>query len=35
MKTGMEPATYATELEKLLTELALKSKEIKDCEGKQ
>ncbi len=35
MKTGMEPARYASELEKLLTELALKSKEIKDLEGKK
>ena len=35
MKTGMEPARYAAELEKLLTELALKSQQIKDCEGKQ
>jgi len=35
MKTGMEPARYASELEKLLTELALKSKQIKDLEGKK
>ena len=35
MKTGMEPARYASELEKLLTALALKSKEIKDLEGKK
>jgi len=35
MKTGMEPARYASELEKLLTELALKSKEIKDLEAKK
>jgi hypothetical protein len=35
MKTGMEPARYASELEKLLTELALKSQQIKGAEGKQ
>jgi Peptidase C13 family len=35
MKSGMEPARYASELEKLLTELALKSKQIKDLEGKK
>ena len=35
MKTSMEPARYASELEKLLTELALKSKQIKDLEGKK
>jgi hypothetical protein len=35
LKTGMEPARYASELEKLLTDLALKSKQIKDAEGKQ
>jgi len=35
MKNGMEPARYASELEKLLTELALKSKQIKDLEGKK
>jgi hypothetical protein len=35
MKTGMEPARYASELEKLLTELAVKSKEIRDLEGKK
>lgn len=35
MKSGMEPARYASELEKLLTELALKSKQIKDAEGKK
>jgi Peptidase C13 family len=35
MKTGMEPARYASELEKLLTDLALKSKQIKDLEGKK
>jgi len=35
MKSGMEPARYASELEKLLTELALKSQQIKDLEGKK
>ena len=35
MKTGMDPARYASELEKLLTDLALKSKEIRDLEGKK
>ena len=35
LKTGMEPARYAAELEKLLTDLALKSREIKDLEGKK
>jgi hypothetical protein len=35
MKTGMDPARYASELEKLLTDLALKSKQIKDLEGKK
>jgi hypothetical protein len=35
MKNGMEPDRYASELEKLLTELALKSKQIKDLEGKK
>lgn len=32
LKTGMEPARYAAELEKQLTDLAMKSKEIKDLE---
>jgi hypothetical protein len=35
MKTGMDPARYATELERLLTDLARKSQEIKAAEGKQ
>jgi hypothetical protein len=35
MKTGMEPARYASELEKLLTELALKSQQIKSAEGQR
>lgn len=33
LKNGMPPARYASELEKLLTDLALKSKQIKDAEG--
>jgi hypothetical protein len=35
LKAGMEPERYAAELEKLLTDLALKSKEIKDLEGRK
>ncbi len=35
MKTGMEPARYASELEKLLTELALKGQQIRNAEGKR
>jgi hypothetical protein len=35
MKTSMDPARYASELEKLLTDLALKSKQIKELEGKK
>ena len=35
LKTGMDPARYAGELEKLLTDLALKSKQIKDAEGRK
>ena len=35
MKSGMEPARYASELERLLTALAVKSKEIRDLEGKK
>jgi hypothetical protein len=34
-KSTMDPAQYASELEKLLTDLALKSKQIKDAGGKQ
>ncbi len=34
MKTGMEPARYAAELEKLLTELARKGQQIRNAEGK-
>ena len=35
MKTSMDPARYASELEKLLTDLAVKSRQIKDLEGKK
>jgi hypothetical protein len=35
MKTSMDSARYASELEKLLTDLALKSKQIKELEGKK
>lgn len=35
LKNGMEPARYASELEKLLTALAVKSQEIRDLEGKK
>jgi hypothetical protein len=35
MKTGMEPARYAADLEKLLTELALKGQQIRSAEGKR
>ncbi len=35
MKSGMEPARYASELEKLLTNLALKGRQIRDLEGKK
>jgi hypothetical protein len=35
LKNGMDPARYAGELEKLLTDLALKSKQIKDAEAKR
>jgi hypothetical protein len=35
LKNGMEPARYAAELEKLLTELAVKSRQIRDAEGKK
>jgi hypothetical protein len=33
LKSGMEPAKYASELEKLATDLALKSREIRAAEG--
>jgi hypothetical protein len=35
MKGGMDPARYATELEKLATALALKTREIRQLEGKK
>lgn len=35
MKTGMEPARYASEIERLLTDLALKSQQIRNAEGKR
>jgi hypothetical protein len=34
LKSGMEPEKYAAELEKLATDLALKSRQIRDAEGK-
>jgi hypothetical protein len=34
LKSGMEPEKYAAELERLATELALKSRQIRDAEGK-
>ena len=33
LKSGMDPAKYAAELEKLATDLALKSREIRAAEG--
>ena len=35
LKTGMDPAKYVSELEKLVTELALKTREIRAFEGKK
>jgi hypothetical protein len=35
LKDSMEPQRYASELEKLLTELALKSRQIREAEGKK
>lgn len=35
LKNGMDPARYAGELEKLLTDLALKSRQIKDAEARR
>ena len=35
LKSNMDPAQYASELEKRLTDLALKSKEIRDSGGKR
>jgi hypothetical protein len=34
LKSGMDPEKYAAELEKLATELALKSRQIREAEGK-
>lgn len=34
LKSGMEPEKYAAELERLATDLALKSRQIRDAEGK-
>jgi len=34
LKSGMDPDKYAAELEKLATELAMKSRQIRDAEGK-
>jgi hypothetical protein len=34
LKSGMDPEKYASELEKLATELALKSRQIRETEGK-
>jgi hypothetical protein len=35
LKSGMDPAKYAAELEKLATELALKTRQIREAEGKK
>jgi hypothetical protein len=35
LKNGMEPAKYAADLEKILTDLALTSRQIKELEGKR
>jgi hypothetical protein len=34
LKSGMDPEKYSSELEKLATELALKTRQIRDAEGK-
>ena len=34
LKSGMDPEKYAAELEKLATDLALKSRQIREAEGK-
>ena len=34
LKSGMDPAKYASELEKLATDLALKTRQIREAEGK-
>jgi flagellar motility protein MotE (MotC chaperone) len=33
LKSGMDPDKYAAELEKLATELAVKSRQIREAEG--
>jgi hypothetical protein len=35
LKAGMDPAKYAAELEKLATDLALKTRQIREAEGKK
>jgi hypothetical protein len=35
MKDSMDPQTYTAELEKVVTELALKTREIRAAEGKK
>ena len=35
LKDSMEPAKYASELERLATELALKTRQIRESEGKR
>jgi hypothetical protein len=35
LKSGMDPAKYEAELEKLATDLALKTRQIRDAEGKR
>jgi hypothetical protein len=35
LKDSMEPAKYASELERLATELALKTRQIREAEGKR
>ena len=35
LKDSMDPARYAAELEKLATELALKTRQIRETGGKQ
>ena len=34
LKSGMDPEKYASELEKLATDLALKTRQIREAEGK-
>ena len=34
LKSGMDPDKYASELEKLATDLALKTRQIREAEGK-